>query len=97
MVVASLACFVQCYWLLYRRLFRCSLRQFYRQLAAPFLLGLGIAALLWLFSFVCGNWPLLVSLIVKSALSLLAVIGYLHLTGEYPVLSILYNKIGEKP
>lgn len=97
MVVASLACFVQCYWLLYRRLFRCSLHRFYRQLAAPFLLGVGIAALLWLFSFVCGNWPLLVSLIVKSALSLLAVIGYLHLTGEYPVLSILYNKIGEKP
>lgn len=67
LVISVIACFIQCYALLYRRLFRTSPRRFCTVLLRPFLLGIAIAAVLALLSGPVSEWPTFLALAIKTA------------------------------
>ena len=75
--------FVQCYLWMYYVTFKQSLASFVAQLWSPLLLGVLIAAGLWLVSAYCGGLHFLVSLGIKGFVSLALFAAYVYLTGEY--------------
>lgn len=79
--------FIQCYLLMYRVIFHLSMKNFFRQLISPLLLSVGLFIILIFVSKIA--LPLLLSLIVKGALSLLITLSYIQLMGEYDLKKLL--------
>lgn len=89
LLAAFVLSFIQCYTLLYRRVFRHTARSFYRQLGTPLLLSVLLCLLLYVVHGFCSGWPLFWAFCLKSVCTLVVFGGYLQLSGEYDWLSRL--------
>lgn len=85
LVVSVIACFIQCYTLLYRRLFRIGPRRFYIVLLRPFLLGIAIAAVLASLSGPLSEWPPFPALAAKTAIAAAIVFA----SGQWRIITVI--------
>ena len=83
--------FIQCYWQLYHFMFRRNLSFFYHQLISPITLSFIIGCILYFTSLLIGECNLIMSLSLKSILSLLIWGIYIQFTQEYDIASKIKN------
>lgn len=80
---AFILSFIQCYTLLYRKVFKHSLLTFYKQFANPFFLSVLLFCILYIVQGYCGGLPIIVSICLKLLLTIVVVSSYLQITREY--------------
>lgn len=85
-LITFLLSFVQCYGLLYRKVFGQGAGSFYRTLASPLALSVVQLGALWLLNRYVTSDFLLVSLVQKCSVFLIVAAIYLRLSGEYRLL-----------
>ncbi len=83
--------FIQCYWQLYHFMFRRNIGFFYHQLISPITLSFIIGCVLYFTSLLTKQCNLIMSLSLKSILSLLIWGIYIQLTQEYDIISMIKN------
>ena len=84
-LVSFLLGFVQCYWQLYRKMLHRSLRLYYYQLLSPILLSCFIGAVLYFVTFYIKSDTIILSLAVKTLISLILWTIYIQYSKEYDI------------
>ena len=87
MLLSYFLSFIQCYWQLYRYQFRRNIKYLYKQLTSPLLITLLVGGLLYVISLYSSNWNILISLCVKSLLTLLLWGSYVQWRKEYDIVT----------
>lgn len=87
MLLSYFLSFIQCYWQLYRYQFRRNIKYLYKQLTSPLLITLLVGGLLYVISLYSSNWNILISLCVKSLLTLLLWGCYVQWRKEYDIVT----------
>lgn len=87
MLISYLFSFVQCYWQLYHYQFHKNLLFLYKQFTSPIILSVIVGVMLWGTSLFISNWNLILSLSVKSILTILIWGSYLQLFKEYDIIA----------
>ena len=87
MLISYILSFIQCYWQLYHYQFHRSILHLYSQLISPLFITLFIGGLLYIISFYSINWNILISLCIKSFLTLLLWGSYIQWRKEYDIIN----------
>lgn len=92
-VVISFALnFVQCYYLMYKRLFHMSWIPFWQTFLMPLALSACMCAVLLLYGWLIPPLPLFIQLVLKSCLGLIVYLGFIQLSGTYDWIGMLRNR-----
>ena len=83
MLCAFVLSFIQCYALLYRKVFRHTSLSFYKQFVTPIFISALLGLLLYVISGYCSRLPYFASFCLKSLLALITLGAYLQISGEY--------------
>lgn len=86
-LISYLLSFTQCYWQLYHYLFRRNIKHLYKQIISPLFITLLIGGVLYVLSIYSSNWNILISLCVKSILTLFLWGGYIQWRKEYDIIA----------
>ena len=84
--------FVQCYALLYKKVFSHSVISFYKNLLNPILLSIISFVILWIVQAMIQDSPYLMSLVIKCIVFIIVYIIYIKISGEYHILHSLIKR-----
>lgn len=84
--------FVQCYALLYKKVFSHSVISFYKNLLNPILLSIISYVILWIVQAMIQDSPYLMSLVIKCIVFIIVYIIYIKISGEYHILHSLIKR-----